>query len=92
MFNLKKTLFIKNLKSPEIKYMLKLLQRYNYPKEIKKLIYKFLQINSHEELINFINSQNIFSFSTQIDETTNINVLKEKLAYEINEQLLKLAF
>ncbi|GAX87017.1 conserved hypothetical protein [Lebetimonas natsushimae] len=92
MFNLKKMPFTNKLKNKELNYSLKLLDRYEYPPEIEKLVHEFINTTSHSELQKFVDSQNIFSFSTNIDLTENFDVLKEKMAYELNEQLLKLAF
>jgi len=92
VFNIKKISFINKFTTKEINYTIKLIDRYDYSYEIKNIVFNFLNTSSHSELKNFINSQNIFTFSTPIDIIENFNSLKEKLAYELNEQLLKLAF
>jgi hypothetical protein len=92
MFNIKKMPFIKKLKSKEINYTLKLLDRYEYSNEIKKLVYEFVNTTSHSDLQKFVDSQDIFKFSTKINIIENFDEIKEKMAYELNEQLLKLAF
>lgn len=92
MFNIKKMPFTKKLKSKEINYTLKLLDRYEYSNEIKKLVYEFVNTTSHSDLQKFVDSQDIFKFSTKINIIENFDEIKEKMAYELNEQLLKLAF
>jgi hypothetical protein len=84
--------FTKKLKSKEINYTLKLLDRYEYSDEIKKLVYDFINSSSYSDIQKFIDSQNIFSFSAKIDTTESFDEIKEKMAYELNEQLIKLAF
>jgi hypothetical protein len=92
VFNIKKMPFINKIKNKETNYTLKLLDRYDYPDDIKKLVYDFIKTSSHSELQRFVNSQNTFKFSPNIDITEDFDKLKEKLAYELNEQLIKLAF
>lgn len=92
MFNIKKMPFIKKLNNKELNYSLKLLDRYDYPSEIKKLVYEFVNTTSHSDLQKFVDSQDIFKFSTKINIIENFDEIKEKMAYELNEQLLKLAF
>jgi hypothetical protein len=92
VFNIKKMPFTKKLKSKEINYTLKLLDRYEYPENIKKLVHEFINTTSHSDLQKFIDSQDVFKFSTEIDITESFDDIKEKMAYELNEQLIKLAF
>ena len=92
MFNIKKIPFINKFTTKKLNYTFKLLDSYDYSSKIRKTVFNFLNTSSHSELKNFIDSQNIFTFSTPIDITEDFNSLKEKLAYELNEQLLKLAF
>jgi hypothetical protein len=92
MLNPKKNTFLTNIDNKELNYTLKLLDRYKYPPKIKKIVHNFINTHSYEELKKVIDSQNIFKFSTKIDESEDFATLKEKLAYELNEQLLKLAF
>jgi hypothetical protein len=92
VFNIKKISFTKKLNSKELNYSLKLLDLYDYSSEIKEFVHEFIDATSFSDLFALIDSQDIFKFSTKMDITENFDEIKEKLAYELNEQLINLAF
>ncbi len=59
---------------------------------ISKIINNFFAANTKEELKDFLDSQVLINFEiTPEMENLSLNELKEKIAYELNEAILKLS-
>ena len=72
----------------EQKYLEKLINRTDNS-TFHKLYEKFKNLNTHKELINFLNNQNIIKLDPkQLDNCRSINDMKEKIAYEFSEVIL----
>ncbi len=89
MFNIKINSFFSKLSKKEQKYLKKLLNKIENKKE-KELLEFFLNASSFEEIKEFLNKQSLINYNiTPEDFENSLNSLKEKIAYELNEALLK---
>lgn len=67
---------------PEVNYLRHIGEKYPMSKNLRQTIHKFLNLNSHEELINFAKEIGI---EENIEDIPN-DQLKEKIAYELVER------
>ena len=91
MFNVKITGFLSKLakKRQEQKYLKKLLYKITDEKE-KNLIEQFLYANTFSDIKDFLSEQKLINYTLSPDDfEEDINYLKEKIAYELNEAILK---
>ncbi|EDM23487.1 hypothetical protein FE773_02350 [Caminibacter mediatlanticus TB-2] len=91
MFNVKITSFFSKIANnrKEQKYLKRLIENIEN-EELKLLIKKFLYASSFMEIEKFLKSQNIIDYQiTPEDFQGTLNDLKEKIAFELNEALLK---
>jgi hypothetical protein len=91
MFNVKITDFISKLTKnrQEQKYLKKILYKVTDEKE-KKLIEQFLYSNTFADIKDFLSKQKLIHYIiSQEDFERDLNFLKEKIAYELNEAILK---
>ncbi len=91
MFNVKISSFFSKLtnEKKEQKYLKKLIERLD-DSNTKSLLKKFLYASSFNEIDNFLNSQNLIDYQlSPKDFEGNLNDLKEKIAFELNEAILK---
>jgi len=73
----------------ELKYLKRLVEIVDDP-YTKSLLKKFLYASSFNEIENFLNSQNLIDYQlSPKDSEGNLNDLKEKIAFELNEAILK---
>ena len=89
MFNVKVSSFFSKLSKKEQKYLKKLINRLNN-KEEQELLKSFLNTNSFEEVKEFLQKQPFINYEINAEDfEDSLNSLKEKIAYELNETLLK---
>ncbi|WP_457560333.1 hypothetical protein [Caminibacter sp.] len=91
MFNVKLTDFLTKLTKnrKEQKYLKKLLYKISNDKD-RQLIHYFLDCSSFEDIKKFLLKQNLIEYTiTPEDFEKDFNSLKEKIAFELNEALLK---
>ncbi|WP_457561239.1 hypothetical protein [Caminibacter sp.] len=91
MFNVKITSFLSKItqNKKEQKYLKKILYKVTDEKE-KKLLEYFLYSNTFSEIKDFLSKQKLINYIISPEDfEKNINYLKEKIAYELNEAILK---
>ena len=91
MLNVKVIDFISKLTKNrrEQKYLKKIIHKIKDDNE-RKMIEKFLYLNTFNDIKDFLSQQNLIDYTiTPEDFEKDLNFLKEKIAYELNEAILK---